>query len=180
MINRFIRGLLVVSFTGSFLIPIVLNAQSSQVVDWLKKGQDAFKAGKYTQALKFYNKSAAEGNQEAEFSVGLLYCTGQGAAQDRRMGRENGAGFGQALLEAQQPRSRHPLVELCQGGQAVGADQGDGGGAGTDGDESRGGKGNGAERRIGALMALLERFSVVVPSKSLSVLRLMGWRFTLV
>jgi len=51
-------------------------------VDDYNKGVDAYDAGDYAEAVKWYRKSAEQGNASAQFNLALMYNYGQGVTHD--------------------------------------------------------------------------------------------------
>ena len=50
--------------------------------DDLQDGFDAYKRNDYKEAFKLFRLSAVQGNESAQFNLGLMYYEGQGVPQD--------------------------------------------------------------------------------------------------
>ena len=46
------------------------------------KGLAAYKAGKHTEAVKWFRKAAEQGHAESQYGLGLMYYLGEGVLQD--------------------------------------------------------------------------------------------------
>jgi len=49
----------------------------------LEQGLAAYQAGRYQEALELWRRLASQGDPGAQFRLGYLYATGQGAPQDQ-------------------------------------------------------------------------------------------------
>ena len=73
--------------------------------DDFQDGFDAYKRNDYKEAFKLFRLSAVQGNESAQFNLGLMYYEGKGVPQDYkeavrlvRLSAEQGDGGGQSNL----------------------------------------------------------------------------------
>lgn len=65
-----------------FLAPVILSAKTDPGSVELKKGEQAYSDQQYSQALKWFLKAAAQGNQGAQNKIAFLYAKGLGVRKD--------------------------------------------------------------------------------------------------
>jgi TPR repeat protein len=64
------------------LTALLLFASSSNAAGALEDAAKAYEAKNYTQAIKLYKPLALKGNENAQFSLGIMYNEGKGVPQD--------------------------------------------------------------------------------------------------
>ena len=65
-----------------FAIYLVVACATGAIAVPLEDGFSAYARGDYAQAMKFWRPLAAQGDAQAQVSLGALYATGQGVPQD--------------------------------------------------------------------------------------------------
>jgi len=58
------------------------NINKQESIENLNKGQEYFNGYNYTKALEWFNKSAQQGNSDAQLMIGLMYLKGHGVKQN--------------------------------------------------------------------------------------------------
>ena len=64
------------------------DLMSTKIVDWVKRGFNAKKAGEYKKALKYFTLASQAGSAESMALVGSMYARGEGVDQDDAKAQE--------------------------------------------------------------------------------------------
>ena len=72
------------AFVAGLFAPLHSRAKDAHAEKLWQKGRAAYKAKDYETAVKYYKKSAEQGNEKAQFNFALCYAKGEGVEKDLR------------------------------------------------------------------------------------------------